>query len=236
MDEAIQTAVLDHSFSFFPFSRGLYDLALWILLLMAIIYLVRKLREQYKQTDQNIKNVKRRMLGLNVSWGAMIIVTSLFLAVSFVNIRNIKRSINTASNLSNIITLNGEDLVVIPDFPQSQKYLVLDDYKTIAVIDETGYHAHSNRGRILAKESEAVYSYRFKLKTYQDQQMFNKSNRIHKEQGSYVVHSWNARGEQIAYIGNPKTMKLKQQRDTQSGLSKISDNDNPYAYRFKQQR
>lgn len=234
MDEAIQSAVLDNNFSFFPFSRGLYDLLSWLLLLAAIIYFVRKLHEQYKQTGNDIKDVKKKMLWLNVSWGAMIITTIMFLAISFVNVRNVKRSMNTASNLSNIMTLNGEDLVVIPDFPKSQKYLVLDNYKTIAVINETGYHPHSNRGRILADEAEAVYAYRFKLKTYQDQQMFSKSNRIHKEQGKYVVHSWNARGEQIAYVGNPKTMKLKQQRDTQAGLSKISDDDNPYAYHFKQ--
>ena len=228
MESTITSDVLNNNFKFWPCSKGTIDILLAMLLLIAIVFFIRKTWKDYK----NHASVST----INADWAVLPVTIFCFSCIVFVNGARVHKTMQTASNISNTLTLNGNKLVVIPDFPNNQRYLVLDDYKTIAVIDANGYKSKSKKGTALYKLANIIYSERYTLKPEQDEQMYGKNNRINHVGKNYVIYSWQANGRQITYMSNVNTCKVNKKHDEVSGLNLVQANNDPNRLPFSRDR
>lgn len=219
MDDAISSDVLNNSFSFWPINKGSVVFILTVFVIIALIFFIKAMRKHYL-TKAHYKVINRDWIILI----SMVVALSLLILV---NGSRIHKTMATASKLSDTLTLNGDKLVVIPDFPNSQKYFVLDDYKPIATINSSGYHALSKKGKALHKLSKVVYTARYTLKSNQDEGMYGKNNRIERINNHYQINSWLTNGQQVKYSVDVDNSKLRHHKAAVSGLEMVPENNDP---------
>lgn len=218
MYDALTSPIQAHDFHFWPFKSGKLDFILLLVLIAAIVFVIRLMVKDYRQQATDFSSSKEKARHITLDWSLLVSAAVCLIGFAAVNIHQITTSMKTAQILSNVLTLNGEKLVVVPDFPQKQKFLVLDNYKTIATITATGYHTRTAKGKALYKIADKVYNYRYLLTVSQDKEMFGKNNRINRVGNTYQVFSWSAGGVEQRLTANCKTGRLTARHDSEENL------------------
>lgn len=220
MDSSIENDYLRANIQIWPANRWSVLLNVLLILLICIIFCLRKMIKDYRNQAQNQKDLglKKANSKINIDWlfFAIFLVAIVYL-VGF-NSYGIIKSMHVASDMSDAMTLDGDKVIVVPDYvhPSKQRYLVTINSDPVAYINNSGYQSTSKVGSGLHKLSNHLYNTRYTLKSYQQENMFGKNNRIHLAGNKLIIQSWKANGKPVMMSVNRHTGKVSSQKMNES--------------------
>lgn len=220
VDSSIENDYLRANIQIWPANRWSVLLNVLLTLLICIIFCLRKMIKDYRNQAQNQKDLglQKANSKINIDWLFFVIFLVAIVYLVGFNSYGIIKSMRVASDMSDAMTLDGDKVVVVPDYvhPSKQRYIVTINSEPVAYINNSGYHSTSKVGSGLHKLSDRLYNTRYTLKSYQQEDMFGKNNRIHLAGNKLIIQSWKANGKSVMMSVNRHTGKVSSQKMNES--------------------